>query len=86
MTILENKLRTCHQELENVRDRLSDRELEVTILQKRLALRKSGSKECPECVKKEAVISDLYEKMAQLEMSVEEICGRYDYAKINALF
>ena len=77
--VLENKLRNCNQELEDVRERLSDRELEVEILQKRLSLRKSGSlsKDCSECVKKEAVISDLYEKMAQLEVTVEEICGRY---------
>ena len=79
LLVLESKLRSCIQELEDTRDRLSDRELEVEILQKRLSLRKSNSitstNECPDCARKEVAISDLNEKMAQLELTVEEICS-----------
>ena len=48
---LENELKERNERLETATERLSDRELEISILQKRLEIRSSVSKKGPNKVK-----------------------------------
>ena len=84
---LEKDLARKSDELEVVKDRLSDRELEVAILEKRLSLRsqQNGAQKmtngCDECKRKEKVIGQLYEKMEGLEAAVDAFCNKHNSPK-----
>ena len=70
---LENKLKDRNEKLETATERLSDRELEISILQKRLELRGGGKnpdKNCSSCVRKDGLISNLFEKVNLYESAI----------------
>ena len=73
MEKLENKLKDRNEKLETATERLSDRELEISILQKRLELRGGGKnpdKNCSSCVRKDGLISNLFEKVNLYESAI----------------
>ena len=80
---LESKLKDRNEKLETATERLSDRELEISILQKRLELRGSSSggggsapghsllpKNCSSCARKDGLISHLFEKVNLYESAI----------------
>ena len=80
---LESKLKDRNEKLETATERLSDRELEISILQKRLELRGSSSggggtavsnpllpKNCSSCARKDGLISNLFEKVNLYESAI----------------
>ena len=80
MEKLENKLKERNEKLETATERLSDRELEISILQKRLELRGGGAatgggggnqaKNCSSCARKDGLISNLFEKVNLYESAI----------------
>ena len=75
---LENKLKERNEKLETATERLSDRELEISILQKRLELRGGAAtggggnqaKNCSSCARKDGLISNLFEKVNLYESAI----------------
>lgn len=75
---LETQLKDRSEKLETANERLSDRELEISILQKRLELRSSASLskneidllKCSRCTRKDGLISCLFEKVNLYESAI----------------
>ena len=73
---LEYELKHKNDKLETATERLSDRELEISILQKRLELRSARLKnelakeKCTGCTKKDGLISTLFEKVNLYESAI----------------
>ena len=78
---LEVELKERTEKLETATERLSDRELEISILQKRLELRSSASLssnrdnnldllKCSGCSRKDGLISSLFEKVNLYESAI----------------
>ena len=82
MADMELKLRSSMQELNVLRKRLSERDLQVEELNRKLSridLRKRSSSStptmiCDDCKTKDKVIADLHEKMVELEDSIDDLC------------
>ena len=75
---LEVELKERTEKLETATERLSDRELEISILQKRLELRSKSNghnksedlSKCSGCVRKDGLISCLFEKVNLYESAI----------------
>ena len=71
--------------MERMRDRLADRDLEIKILHKRMSLRRGQETEpektskmtnpCTKCQEKDGLVSDLYQKLRNLENIIEAFCS-----------
>ena len=71
--------------MERMRDRLADRDLEIKILHKRMSLRRGHDNEpektskistpCTKCQEKDSLVSDLYQKLRNLENIIEAFCS-----------
>ncbi len=75
---MEEELRESTEKLEDTKEKLSDRDLEISILQKRLELRRSSKssaslnkidpvESCHDCKMKDALIATLAEKVQLYE-------------------
>jgi hypothetical protein len=87
--------------MERMRDRLADRDLEIKILQKRMSLRRGsasgnnnddseskvrlGSGSCIRCREKDGLVSDLYQKLRNLENIVEAFCSTDEKSPKNTI-